>query len=210
MGPPPTRRGRARRACNQSRQYEGDRRMGLSVALFATIALAASAVAPQDATGWRAQAETLFTQGNFRGSLEAAERARTLDPSDPWARYAWIRALAAVDAEAARLALPGLQDPEALKAFPEEDRARLQTAFGYLCLDLGIEPLAAHLLRRGSGDDPELSPGAGGPRDPRRPARQFATGARALRGGARHDSPGSRRLRSSSVTRATRSCCGSS
>ena len=117
--------------------------MGLSVALFATIALAASAVAPQDATGWREQAETLFTQGNFRGSLEAAERARTLDPSDPWAQYAWIRALAAVDAEAARLALPGLQDPEALKAFPEEDRARLQTAFGYLCLDLGIEPLAA-------------------------------------------------------------------
>lgn len=117
--------------------------MGLSVALLATLALAASADFPQDAAGWRAQADSLFAQGNFRGSLAAAEHARSLDPSDPWARYAWVRALAAVDAESARRALPGLQDAEALKAFPDEDRARLETALGYLCLDLGVEPLAA-------------------------------------------------------------------
>lgn len=117
--------------------------MGLTVALIATLALATSAAAPQDAAGWRAQADLLFSQGDFRGSLQAAERARTLDPSDPWARYAWVRALAAVDTEAARRALSGLQDPEALKAFPEDDRAQLETALGYLCLDLGIEPLAA-------------------------------------------------------------------
>ena len=41
------------------------------------------------------------------------------------------------------LALTGVQDPEALKAFPDDERARLETALGYLCLDLGIEPLAA-------------------------------------------------------------------
>jgi tetratricopeptide (TPR) repeat protein len=117
--------------------------MGLTVALVATLALAAPAEVPQDAAGWRAQADALFSQGNFRGSLDAAERARTLDPADPWARYAWVRALAAIDADEARRALPGLQDLDALKAFPDEDRARLLTALGYLCLDLGIEPLAA-------------------------------------------------------------------
>ena len=117
--------------------------MGLTVALFATLALAASAEVPQDAAGWRAQSDALYAQGDFRGALEAAEQARLLDPSDPWARYAWIRALAAVDPDAARRALPGIQEPEALKAFPDEDRARLETALGYLCLDLGIEPLAA-------------------------------------------------------------------
>ncbi|MBM4219854.1 MAG: hypothetical protein FJ171_09560 [Gammaproteobacteria bacterium] len=117
--------------------------MGFTVALLATLALAASAEVPQDATGWRAQADSLFAQGNFRGSLHAAERARTLDPSDPWARFAWIRALAAIDAEAARRSLPGLLDPEALETIPEEERARLDTALGYLCLDLGVEPLAA-------------------------------------------------------------------
>ncbi len=117
--------------------------MGLTVALIATIVLAASAESPQDATGWRAEAESLYAQGNFRGSLAAAERAQMLDPSDPWARLAWIRALAAVDADAARRAMLGLQDPMALEAFPEEDRARLATSLGYLCLDLGIEPLAA-------------------------------------------------------------------
>ena len=50
--------------------------MGLTVALIATLALAASAEVPQDAAGWRAQADALFAQGNFRGSLQAAERAR--------------------------------------------------------------------------------------------------------------------------------------
>ncbi len=117
--------------------------MALTVALIATIVLAASAESPQDAAGWRAEAESLYAQGNFRGSLAAAERAQMLDPSDPWARLAWIRALAAVDADAARRAMLGLQDPMALKAFPGEDRARLGTSLGYLCLDLGIEPLAA-------------------------------------------------------------------
>ncbi len=117
--------------------------MGLTVALFATLALAVSAEVPQDAAGWRAQSDALYTQGAFRAALDAAEKARLLDPSDPWARLAWIRALAAVDPEAARRAMPGLQDPVALKAFPDDERARLETAFGYLCLDLGIEPLAA-------------------------------------------------------------------
>jgi len=117
--------------------------MGLTVALIATIVLAASAEAPQDAASWRAEAEALFAQGNFRGSLAAAERSQLLDPSDPWARLAWIRALAAVDADAARRALVGLQNPIALQALPEEDRAQLGTSLGYVCLDLGIEPLAA-------------------------------------------------------------------
>jgi cellulose synthase operon protein C len=117
--------------------------MGLTVAMIATLALAASAVDPQDADAWRAEADARYAQGDFRGALDAAEKARLLDPSDPWARYAWIRALAAVDADAARRAMPGLLDPEALEVLPEEDRARLETALGYLSLDLGIEPLAA-------------------------------------------------------------------
>ena len=117
--------------------------MGLTVALLATLALAASAEAPHDAAGWRADSDALYSQGDFRAALDAAEKARLLDPSDPWARYAWIRALAAIDPEAARRAMPGIQDPEALKALPEEERARVNTVFGYLCLDLGIESLAA-------------------------------------------------------------------
>jgi len=117
--------------------------MGLTVALIATLALAASAEVPHDAAGWRAQSDAHYSQGDFRAALDAAERARLLDPADPWARLAWIRALAAIDPDAARRAMPGLQDPVELKAFPDEDRARLETALGYLCLDLGIEPLAA-------------------------------------------------------------------
>lgn len=117
--------------------------MGFTVALVATLALAAPADSTQDANGWRAQSEALYAQGDFGGALEAAERARLLAPSDPWVRYAWVRALSAVNPEAARRELSGLEDPEAMKAFPDEDRARLETALGYLCLDLGIEPLAA-------------------------------------------------------------------
>ena len=117
--------------------------MGLTVALFATLALAASAEAPHDAAGWRAQSDAFYSQGDFHAALDAAERARLLEPSDPWAQYAWIRALAAVDAEAARRTMPGIEDPKALKAFPEEDRAKVETALGYLCLDLGLESLAA-------------------------------------------------------------------
>ncbi len=117
--------------------------MGLMVAVFATLALAAPVESPRDAAGWRTQSDVLYSQGNFRGALEAAEKARMHDRSDPWARLAWIRALAAIDPDAARSAMPGLQDPAALKALPAEERARLETALGYLCLDLGIEPLAA-------------------------------------------------------------------
>lgn len=117
--------------------------MGLTVALVATLALATSADAPQDAATWRAQSDALYSRGDFHGALEAAQRARLLDPADPWARYAWVRALAAVDPDAARREMAGIADPAALKALPEEDRARLDTAFGYLCLDLGIESLAA-------------------------------------------------------------------
>jgi hypothetical protein len=120
--------------------------MGLTVALVATLALAAPADVPHDAAGWRAQSDADYAQGDFRAALEAAEKARLLDPSDPWASYAWVRALAAVDPDAARRAMPGLHDPELLKALPDEDRARLETSLGYLCLDLGIEPLAATYL----------------------------------------------------------------
>ena len=117
--------------------------MGLTVALIATLTLAASAPAPEDAPGWRARSEALYVQGDYRGALDAAERARQLAPADPWARYAWIRALAAVDPDAARSAMPGIESDEVLNAFAEEERARFETALGYLCLDLGIEPLAA-------------------------------------------------------------------
>jgi len=120
--------------------------MGFTVALVATLALAASSEPPRDAAGWRAQSDAYYAQGDFRSALEAAERARMLDPSDPWARYAWARALAAIDPDAARLAMPGLQDSAVLKALPDEDRARLETSLGFLCLDLGIEPLAAMYL----------------------------------------------------------------
>jgi tetratricopeptide (TPR) repeat protein len=128
--------------------------MGLMVALVATLALAAPADGPRDAAGWRAQSDELYSQGDFRAALDAAEKARMLDPSDPWARFAWVRALAAVDPDSARKAMPGLQDPAALKAYPDEERARLETALGYLCLDLGIEPLAAMYF----GEVPPASP----------------------------------------------------
>ena len=85
--------------------------MGLTVALFATLALATSADAPQDAATWRAQSDALYSQGDFHGALEAAERARLIDPTDPWSRYAWIRALAAVDPDAARREMAGIEDP---------------------------------------------------------------------------------------------------
>jgi tetratricopeptide (TPR) repeat protein len=117
--------------------------MGLTVALVATLTLAASSAAPQDAAGWRAQSEDLYARGDYAGALDAADRARQLAPADPWARYAWVRALAAVDPDAARRAMPGIESDEILKAFPDDERARFETALGYLCLDLGIEPLAA-------------------------------------------------------------------
>jgi tetratricopeptide (TPR) repeat protein len=120
--------------------------MDFTVALVATLALAASSEPPRDAAGWRAQSDAYYAQGDFRSALEAAERARLLDPSDPWAQYAWARALAAVDPDAARRAMPGFQDPDLLKSLPDEDRARLATSLGFLCLDLGIEPLAASYL----------------------------------------------------------------
>ena len=53
--------------------------MGLTVALVATLTLAASAPAPEDAAGWRARSEELYSQGDFRGALDAAERARGKD-----------------------------------------------------------------------------------------------------------------------------------
>jgi tetratricopeptide (TPR) repeat protein len=117
--------------------------MGLTVALIATLTLAASAPAPEDAAGWLARSEALYGQGDYPGALDAAERARQRAPADPWVRYAWIRALAAVDPDAARNAMPGIESDEVLKPLPDEERARFDTALGYLCLDLGIEPLAA-------------------------------------------------------------------
>lgn len=128
--------------------------MSLMVALFATLALAAPTDGPRDAAGWRAQSDTLYSQGDFQAALGAAENARLLAPSDPWVRYTWIKALAAVDPDAARKAIPGLQDPVALTVFSDEERARLEIALGYLCLDLGIEPLAALYF----GDVPPATP----------------------------------------------------
>lgn len=116
--------------------------MSLTVALVATLALAAQAEGPRDAADWRAQSDALYAQGDHAGALDAAQRALALDRRDPWSRYAWVRALAALDPNAARATLPGLQDPVALQALPAEERARLDTALGYLCLDLGIESLA--------------------------------------------------------------------
>lgn len=117
--------------------------MSLTVALFATLVLAAAAEVPQDAAGWREQSEKLFAQGDYRAALDAAGHARELDHTDPWARYSWARALAAVDPDTARISMPGLQDPTAVRSLPIEDRAKLDAALGYLCLDLGLEPLAA-------------------------------------------------------------------
>ncbi len=117
--------------------------MSLTVALTATLALAAPAESPRDAAGWRERSDALYTQGDYTGALDAAQQAQTLDRSDPWNRHAWVRALAAVDPEAARRALPGLQDPRAVQALGIDERARLDTATGYLALDLGLESTAA-------------------------------------------------------------------
>jgi hypothetical protein len=117
--------------------------MSLTVAIVATLALAMPGQGPVDAAGWRARSEALYARGDFRAAVEAAERARLLDQSDPWSRYSWIRALAAVEPESARRALPGLFDAASLRSMPVDERARLQTGLGYLCLDLGIEPMAA-------------------------------------------------------------------
>ena len=117
--------------------------MSLTVALFVTLVLATPVDEPRDISGWRERSAALFSQGDYRNALDAATRAREFDRSDPWARYAWIRALAAIDADAARTAIPGLQDPAAMQALPDDDRARLNSAMGYVCLELGLEALAA-------------------------------------------------------------------
>ena len=117
--------------------------MALTVALIATLALAGPAGNPADVAALRSQSDALFASGDFQGSLEAARQAHALDPKDPWVRYAFLRALAAVDPEAARVALQGAQDPAALAALPTEERARLDTALGYLSLDLGVDAQAA-------------------------------------------------------------------
>lgn len=136
--------------------------MNLTVALAATLALAAQAEGPRDAAGWRAQSDALYAQGDHAGALDAAGRALALDRRDPWSRYAWARALAAVDANAARAALPGLQDPAAMEAMAAEERARLDTALGYLCLDLGMESLGTMHFQRvppGSASHPQAQAG---------------------------------------------------
>lgn len=114
-----------------------------TVALVATLALAAPAEGPRDAAGWRERAEALYAQGDYRGALEAAQHARELDRSNPWVRLTWVRVLATVDRDNARDVMPGLQDPAAIGALAQDERARLHTALGYLCLDLNLEPLAA-------------------------------------------------------------------
>ena len=117
--------------------------MSLMVAMFATLALAAPAESPRDASGWRDWSDTLYAQRDYRGALDAAGHAREINHTDPWARYAWARALAAVDPDTARIAMPGLQDPATVQAMATEDRAKLDAALGYLCLELELESLAA-------------------------------------------------------------------
>ncbi|MDH4261189.1 MAG: cellulose synthase subunit BcsC-related outer membrane protein, partial [Gammaproteobacteria bacterium] len=117
--------------------------MSLMVAMLATLALAASAEGPRDASGWLDWSDTLYSQGDYRGALDAAGHAREIDRTDPWARLAWARALAVVDPDSARLAMPGLQDPATMQSLKAADRAKLEAALGYLCLELGLEPLAA-------------------------------------------------------------------
>ncbi|MSQ92313.1 MAG: hypothetical protein EXR87_05185 [Gammaproteobacteria bacterium] len=117
--------------------------MILTVAMLATLALAAPAESPRDASGWREWSNTLYAQGDYRGALDAAGHAREIDRTDPWARSAWVRALAAVDPDTARIAMPGLQDPATVQHMAIEERARLDAALGYLCLELTLEPLSA-------------------------------------------------------------------
>ena len=114
-----------------------------TVALVATLALAAPVGHPADVAALRAQSDALFASGDFHGSLEAARQAYALDQKDPWVRYTFLRALAAVNPDAARLTLQAVQDSTSLAALPTEERARLDTALGYLSLDLGVDTLAA-------------------------------------------------------------------
>lgn len=117
--------------------------MIVTVAMLATLALAVPAEGPRDATGWRDWSNTLYAQGDYRGALDAAGHAREVDRTDPWARYAWARALAVVDPDSARIAMPGLEDPSTMQSLTVEGRAKLEAALGYLCLELELEPLAA-------------------------------------------------------------------
>jgi tetratricopeptide (TPR) repeat protein len=117
--------------------------MIVTVAMLATLALAVPAESPRDATGWREWSNTLYAQGDYRGALDAAGHAREVDRADPWARYAWARALAVVDPDSARIAMPGLEDPSTMQSLTVEGRAKLEAALGYLCLELELEPLAA-------------------------------------------------------------------
>ena len=117
--------------------------MGLTVALIATLALAASAPMPEDAAGWRARSDALYAQGDFTAPwTRPGARVNWRLPTPGHAMPGSVP-LAAVDPDAARRSMTGIQSEEALKAFPEDERARLETALGYLCLDLGIETLAA-------------------------------------------------------------------
>ena len=185
--------------------------MGLTVALIATLALAASAPVPQDAAGWRAQSEALYAQGDFprrpRGGRHARVSSNRRIPghathgsapsprSTPMQRGARCRVSRA---------------DEALKAFPDEDRARLRDGVG-LPLPRPRHRTAGGLaLRRSPRLGRKPSAGAGRARHPGRPARQRAARARAFRRGA-HDRAGStRRSRNSSAIRAMTSCCTSS
>jgi len=121
----------------------GDCRPSRLLALLVMLALAMPALAQQDAAGWRERAAERYAAGDFAAAFAAASQARALDDGDPWARYAWVRALARLDQVAARAALPGLQDPARLQQLPDEERAELDAALGYLALDLEVDRLAA-------------------------------------------------------------------
>ncbi len=115
--------------------------MSPTIFLVATMLFAGSAGDPVDAAEWRARSDEHFHAGRLMESLEAARQARAMDDGNPWSRFAWIRALAATDAEAARREFPAfLVEPRGLL---EAERAILSNALGYLALDLG-ENAAAH------------------------------------------------------------------
>lgn len=107
------------------------------------LTLAMPVLAQQDAAGWRERSAERYAAGDFARAFEAAARARALDNGEPWARYAWVRALARLDPVATRAALPGLQDPDRLRQLPDEERAELACLLGYLGLDLEVDRLAA-------------------------------------------------------------------
>lgn len=96
---------------------------------------------PPEAPAWRERADALLEAGNPAGALEAATRAREIDDG-PWSRFVWAKALARLDPEAARAALPVLFHDDGDGGRPGDD-AGLDQALGWLGVDLGLGDMAA-------------------------------------------------------------------